>query len=111
MTNNRLDDAELEVLLSGDQRKVDRYLITGIRELGEGLGEVKAEVKEMREVCEARSLLGMSGCIADPPVPVPPVLVPIQGDRRVWVMWGVGIFAAIAAANALIVWGVERLFH
>ncbi len=68
MSNDRINDAELEVLLSGDQRKVDRLMLIGIRELGDGLGEVKIEIAAMRSVCEERGKLcpGMHACIADP---------------------------------------------
>jgi hypothetical protein len=68
MSNGKIDEAEIDALLTGDQRLVDRYLVTGIRELKTSLGVVKSEVAAMRGVCEQRGSMcpGMHGYLADP---------------------------------------------
>jgi hypothetical protein len=92
MSNGKIDDAEIDALLTGDQRKIDRYLVTGIRELKRGQDETKAEVAAMRRVCEERGRMcpSMQAHIADPLEPIP-AAGSAMDDRRTWAMWGVGI--------------------
>jgi hypothetical protein len=91
VSNGKIDDAEIDALLTGDQRAVDRFLVTGIRELKRGQAETKAEVGAMRRVCEQRGRMcpGMHAHIADPVEPIPAAGPPTD-DRRTWAMWGVG---------------------
>jgi hypothetical protein len=125
-------------LLTGDQRAVDRYLVTGIRELTKGQREMKTEIATMRQTCETRGLMcpGMHGYLADPVDdhgPPSTLYAPefeaaaesrqeyaadaIERNneaklrQRVWAMWGVGIFLAVTLANALMTYGFDKLLH
>lgn len=68
MMNGKIDDSEIEALMTGDKRSVDRFLVTGIRELKRGLTGVTTEIATMSAVCEQRGLLcpGMHANLADP---------------------------------------------
>lgn len=68
MSNGHIDEAEIDALLTGDQRLVDRYLVTGIRELRRGQHEMRGELVTMRQVCETRGAMcpGMHANAADP---------------------------------------------
>ena len=91
MSNGRIDEAEIDALLASDQRLIDKYLVTGMRELRKGQHELKSEVSGMRQVCETRGLMcpGVHDHGADPAQPVPTAGPPSE-DRRTWAMWGVG---------------------
>jgi hypothetical protein len=87
VTNGHIDEAELDLLLDGTDRAIDRYLVTSMRELHTGLIDVKGEVAAMRQVCETRGLMcpGMHSHMADP-VTEPPTKL----SRETWLMWGLG---------------------
>jgi hypothetical protein len=85
MSNGKTDDAEIDALLTGDQRAVDRYLVTGIRELTKGQREMKVEIEGMRKTCETRGAMcpGMHGFIADPVDPAKLRLLAAEKARGV----------------------------
>ena len=94
MTNGHIDEAEIDALLSGDQRLVDRYIVTGIRELKHGLAATKSEVTAMRKVCETRGLMcpAMNANLADPVEPLPTAPAHLTNDdaNKTFFMWTIG---------------------
>ena len=94
MTNGHIDEAEIDALLSGDQSLVDRYIVTGIRELKRGLSATTSDVKAMRAVCEQRGLMCpvMTANLADPvePLPAAPVRFTNDDANKTFFMWTIG---------------------
>lgn len=67
MSNGKVDDAEIDALLTGEQGKIARFLVTGVRELKRGQERTVIEVTAMRATCEQRGAVcpAMHGNIAD----------------------------------------------
>jgi hypothetical protein len=87
MSNGNITEAEIDALLSGSRRSIDRLLITGQKEIQATLSTLSQRQQTMIEVCEQRGLIcpGLhEKSIADPHTPTPPVA---PDDRRTWVMW------------------------
>ena len=101
MTNGKLDEAEIDALLSGERDKVDRYLITGIQSLQEGQGKIQHTMRSVLATCEKRgeSCPGMHPEIAleaarkCAAIKVKETASKTAGElerRQTWLMWLVG---------------------
>ena len=68
MSNGHIDEAEIDALLATEAPFLDKYLVTGIRELRKGQHEMKGELVTMRLVCETRGAMcpGMHANVSDP---------------------------------------------
>ncbi len=83
MTNGRIDAAQVDVIISGGRKEIDRLVVTGMLEL-------RATVQSIEQHCRF--------CDTDSSPP--------QDDRRTWAMWGIGRWLldrvlAVAIASAI----------
>lgn len=53
MSNGRIDDADLELALSGGRAELDRYLAVGIRELRDAVEALQRTCAERGKTCPA----------------------------------------------------------
>ena len=69
MSNGQINAAELEAVLTGDRRAVDRYLVTGIQQLGASVEALRRTCDQRGKTCPAvvqtRTVRALAGRIVD----------------------------------------------
>ena len=115
MVNGDIEDAQIEALLSGSRRTVERCVLTGLKQLTLSVDAMKRTCEERGKVCpvingDARRISQAAVSVAEAAAKA--AAIKAEGvNRRVWVMWGVGIFLGVTVSNAIIVYGLERVFR
>ena len=115
MVNGDIEDAQIEALLSGSRRTVNRCVLTGLKQLTLSVDAMKRTCEERGKVCpvingDARRISQAAATVAEAAAKASEIKA--EGvARRVWVLWAGAVFLAVTISDALIMYGLERVFR
>jgi hypothetical protein len=93
MSNGRITKAQIEAMLTGDRREIDRYLLTAVIEIRDAVEEIPGQITSTVAACRAEREAETSDAEAAARTEV--VRRQLRTERRAIIAWTVGIVVPV----------------